>query len=209
MRSRGRTQKPRTSHTVVRIRETPTRGPTAVRPFEEERRRTTIRIDPPGGFYRTVHERRNEGGTTVVVREETYRAGLAGYTRRIRGNCTTYDRHAPPRLYAVVVRAEEDVHRFLAIENATVESLPESRVRIRGTGPTHSSLANVSFYTVTATVTADGLMRSLRASYLVYTAEEGRNFVRYTFRYSDVGSTTIEPPDWIDAARENLSDKRA
>lgn len=44
---------------------------------------------------------------------------------------------------------------------------------------------------------------------MVYTVEDGWSFVRYSFRYSDIGSTTIEPPDWLDAARENLSDERA
>lgn len=90
------------------------------------------------------------------------------------------------------------IRRYLSPSNTTVKT-----VRVRGrrayrvvsTTPTLETANTVDSYRVEALVRPSGLVRSLSVNYTV-TTDEGQRRVRYRYRYTDVGTTRVEPPVW-------------
>lgn len=91
------------------------------------------------------------------------------------------------------------IERYLAVENATVA---EARVdgtihyRIRARVDSYQRIDGARNYSVTAVIAPDGFVRELNATY-VRRSDRGSIAVTYRFRYADVGTTTVEAPDWL------------
>jgi hypothetical protein len=94
------------------------------------------------------------------------------------------------------------VTKYLSTPTTNVTRVARHRgdptYRIVGTGqPRSSQLEEVSNYTVTATVTPEGLVTSLNASYTV--VRNGTRFrASYQVRYGRLDSTTVTPPEWYE-----------
>ncbi|WP_123539384.1 hypothetical protein [Halosimplex salinum] len=94
------------------------------------------------------------------------------------------------------------IRRYLSLpaEDVTVTVLRRgdpARYRIDGHTATVPGANPVRNYSVTAVVSADGLLRSLSVSYRT-DRPDGPTVVRYRFELSELGGTTVGPPDWYD-----------
>jgi len=178
------------------------------------RNRTVAHVESPT-VYR-VWTRQNSvrlGSESVGV--ASYSAYADGQTRHVRytldarasdgdiGASGTEDRYRT--LDAVSVHESDHVggaatggiRNFLAVENATVSvTRVDGRTyyRVRSRQPPLASSGQIRNYTVTATVSPDGFVRSLDVSFVWATAPPRK--VRYAFAYGDVDETTVDPPAW-------------
>lgn len=141
--------------------------------------------DGPFSFYRNYTEYADEDGRSaryVDSGEVIYRE----YPTR-------------PARSRVGSEAGDAIRRYLHVENATVAVTlvdGERYYTINGTGNALPSGWEISNYTVNATVSPDGFVRQLAVSY-VRTQGDEREAISYEYRYSRVGNTTVEPPDWV------------
>lgn len=96
------------------------------------------------------------------------------------------------------------IERFLTIDNATVSVRRDDGERhyeLRGeqrTFVTERPIRNVS---VSAVIRHDGLVRSLSVQYWRGNSDWGE-FVRYSFAYERLGTTTVEKPAWVRASED-------
>ncbi|WP_226022532.1 DUF7537 family lipoprotein [Halomicrobium salinisoli] len=96
--------------------------------------------------------------------------------------------------------AAASIRRYLAVENATVTAVRvggERRYRVVGRAESIPALGSVENYTVRATVAPDGFVQTLHAAYTAADGDERRR-VSYRFRYTNVGTTSVSPPAWVD-----------
>lgn len=96
---------------------------------------------------------------------------------------------------------------FVSVYLATAESAVSQSSRsaqrtylVTGRGTPEQLDGNVSNYTATAVVDADGLVRSLNVSY-DRTTNGTTQLVSLAFEYRDVGNTTVTAPSWYPEAR--------
>ena len=112
----------------------------------------------------------------------------------------------PARVYHGTPRNAERIGALLSTVKASVEAGENGTVRIRATelsggtltvdGTTVSNVSNVEFR---ATVAPSGLVREYRLRF--EGTVDGRRVTGLEHvRYSDVGSTTVEEPDWLENA---------
>ncbi|WP_225335757.1 DUF7537 family lipoprotein [Halomicrobium urmianum] len=96
--------------------------------------------------------------------------------------------------------AAASIRRYLAVENATVTAVRaggERRYRVVGRADSIPTLGTVENYTVRAVVSSDGFVQTLHAAYTTADGDD-RQRVSYRFRYTNVGTTTVSPPAWVD-----------
>lgn len=131
--------------------------------------------------------------------------GTVTVTRRVGPNGTvnyTFERANLPPAARADTTGEGAVVFAFAVANVTeVERVAESPslFRVRGSAD-YSGVYDVRNISLVATVTADGLVREFRLSYVRERGGEARRIVR-TFRVFDVGETQIGRPDWYETAR--------
>lgn len=131
--------------------------------------------------------------------------GSITVTRRVDPNGTvnyTFERANLPPAARADTTGEGAVVFAFAVANVTeVERVGESPslFRVRGSAD-YSGVYEVRNISLVATVTADGLVRGYRLSYVRERDGEARRIVR-TFRVFDVGETRIGRPEWYEAAR--------
>lgn len=94
------------------------------------------------------------------------------------------------------------LYRYLSLapENVTVTAVgdtDEARYRIEGRGGDLLYVDPVRNYSVTAVVTADGLVTSLRVRYRTIRFGEP-DVVRYQFAFSGLDETTVAAPEWYE-----------
>ena len=118
------------------------------------------------------------------------------YTRSVTANLTRYDRFDTVRPPGSQTVRESRV--FLSVPSATVfRTTVDGRptFALRGTYPVHPTEPGLRNVSLRAVVAPSGLIRTLNVSY--YREADAANVTR-SFAYSDVGSTTVERPDWVD-----------
>lgn len=99
------------------------------------------------------------------------------------------------------------IERYIAPDASTVMILDGrgNWYEVTSSAPATSLQPNVENYSARAVIRADGFVRSLTVSY--EREITGRTVdVRYSFRYSDVGTATVEPPDWLEEARSEFEE---
>jgi hypothetical protein len=156
-----------------------------------------------------------EGGVTryangSVVAQRRFGAGADRQgPDRVRLNRLANGAPAPP---GAVVHGRPVADRrlealFATAWRANVTELGNGHVRVTATRPpeTYRSPAGrvveIDRWRLVATVTVDGLVRSVRLEYGGRLARGDRRVTGlWTLRYSGVGSTTPEQPDWFDRA---------
>jgi hypothetical protein len=131
--------------------------------------------------------------------------GSVTVTRRVDPNGTvnyTFERANLPPAARADTTGEGAVVFAFAVANVTeVERVAESPslFRVRGSA-NYSDVYDVRDISLVATVTADGLVRGYRLSYVRERGGEMRRIVR-TFRVLDIGETRIGRPEWYETAR--------
>lgn len=131
---------------------------------------------------------------------ELYANQTGRYTRSELGGTFSYERLDPlPARLQVGQHPSGAITEYLQTSNMTVA---ETRVdgrqfyELTGSGYAFPSGQEIRNYTTRALVSPDGFVRSLTVSY-EQTRNGERELITYTFHYSQVGNTTVEPPDWI------------
>lgn len=100
-------------------------------------------------------------------------------------------------------RPAQVIERYLAIGNATVAATRvdgQRYYRVTGTTDRIPVRGELIDYSVEAVIAPSGFVRELAVEYVSEIDGERRR-VRYQFRYTDVGSTTVEVPEWAEHRR--------
>jgi len=179
------------------------------------RNRTVARVESPTVYRVWTRQNSVRLGTDAVdvADYSAYADGRARHVRYIRDarsgdsdSSAGGPDHRYRTLDAVSVHESDHVdgaatgaiRNFLAVENATVSvARVDGRTyyRVRSRQPPLTASRQIRNYTVTATVSSDGFVRSLDVSFVWVTSAPPRK-VRYAFAYDDVGETTVDPPVW-------------
>lgn len=179
----------------------------------------TVRIASDANYRSnsTTHFRRRTANGTEVVTYHlgVYADGETKFRRFVRPNGSVAYRRYPVETTggaddAYADRASLHVFRYLSTDQSTadcissVESGGCTEYRVVATGDLALVSRNVSNYRAVATVEASGLVTSLRVRYTVQ-VEAGGNvtaaFVRFHFDYREFDSVDVDPPGWLDAAK--------
>lgn len=103
--------------------------------------------------------------------------------------------------------ARGPIERYIDPEASTVMILDGrgNWYEVTSSAPSVSLQPTVENYSARAVIRSDGFVRSLTVSYERQIS--GRTVdVRYSFRYADVGTATVEPPDWLAEAKSKFED---
>lgn len=95
--------------------------------------------------------------------------------------------------------ATEAIRRYLGVANATVAVTRVDGQRYYRITATEYALPTtwaISDYSVTAVVSPTGFVRSIDASYTRSLGTESER-IRYRFRYTEVGTATVDRPAWV------------
>lgn len=170
-----------------------------------ERVQRDMDIAVAGDRYLLRTEMENESGHRQPV-QTVYHDGDGWYVAAHDNATTSYRRMSskPTMLTPEPARLETMlVASYLSAVETTVTQVDrngEVRFQITGDGqPTTRRSQTVHNYSVTATVTPEGLVRDLALSADIRTRSGSRD-VRFEVTYGRFGETTVEQPDWV--ARE-------
>lgn len=150
--------------------------------FRVESQHRYLRSSLLGGYGQNVTSFTD--GERVYIRSEF--DGVPNYAR---GNVTERPTSHTVRLSKVFLRLED-------AEVAKVLRDGEIHYRIRGRYDEHPRAQSLKDFSVHAVVSQEGLIRSLTASYTVEGSGGPTNVTR-AFEYTEVGTTTVERPDWV------------
>lgn len=137
------------------------------------------------------------------------------FTRFVDRNGTAnYSHSAPQRdMLGSTPGSGTSIHSLLGAVNTTaverIDAGDGTLYRVVSTSQPHSALfdRSRSNYSLSALIDSSGLVHRYRVSYDVH--EDGRTrHVTRTWRLSDVGSTTVEKPPWLDEARNATAGAR-
>lgn len=159
---------------------------------DEDLHTRVIRLETPSRYYEHDSIDGPRGNVTqFAVAETVYvRSEFAGVTRYDR-----LDNQGPPESRTVrLSRAFLQVGDAVVFET-TVDGRPAFAVQ--GTYPEHPRMDPIRNVTLEAVVEPDGLVRSLNLSYVRVEGSSSANVTR-SFTYTDVGTTTVERPAWVE-----------
>lgn len=183
---------------------------------------------PDGTTLATVERRYERAGSRVasgfvIGGAAPERVGVPGFdyalwsdgnetaTRRTRPNGDVEYTHfyrTPPASLDSPGTGRDAVYRVLTDVNVTV-SAPEvvdgeARFRLRAESERVERIGapTLSNYSLVASVTERGVVRSYRVRYQEEREGVGVVTIREEFRVSDVGNTTVASPPWVEEARE-------
>jgi hypothetical protein len=154
---------------------------------------------------RVEHERRYRYDLATSWRPANtsgYTEGDTRYRREVSRAGYTYTRN--PATDVTVRYGDQPVQaisRYLSIGSARVAATTvdgDRYYRITGTTDAIPVTGEISNYSVQALVAPTGFVRSLSVSYDDVIGSD-RERIDYSFRYSAVGETTVEPPAWVQA----------
>lgn len=158
-----------------------------------QRAERLLRFESPERYYHRDTEAGSAGtrtafadGTRLYVR--TNRSGSVRYDA---GNATAGPSTPTTRL----------LKTFLQVDNATVSKTRLNAgvgYEIRATYDAHPTVAEFRNYSVLAVVTPEGRLQSVTASYTRTTGGLDPVDVFYSFQYTEVGSTTVTRPTWVE-----------
>jgi len=129
-----------------------------------------------------------------------YAAGPVRYRREVSRSGFRY-RTAPPTNVTTRFgeRSLESIRRYLSIGAATVAATRvdgQRYYRVTGTTESIPVTGDISNYSVEALVAPSGFVRSLTVRYDDLIGSD-RQQIRYQFRYTNVGETRVERPEWV------------
>jgi len=158
-----------------------------------QRAERLLRFESPKRYYHRDTEAGSAGTRTAFA------DGTRFYVRTNRSGSVSYDAgNASAGPSTPTTRLLET---FLQVDNATVSKTrldAETGYEIRATYDTHPTVAEFQNYSVRAVVTSEGRLRSLTASYTRTSGGLEPVDVSYSFRYTEVGSTTVTRPVWVE-----------
>jgi len=158
---------------------------------DDERSERRFRVETPTRYYR-VDRLADPRSDTAQFAD-----GNSLYTRTEYGDSVEFGRYddpSPPRSQTVMLS-----RAFLQVDSVRVaETRVEGDVAYELTGSydTHPAIESFRNVSLRAVVEPTGLIRTLNISY--YRANDGSKVTR-SFAYSDLDSTTVERPAWVDA----------
>lgn len=167
-------------------------------------RRTAVRRAGPvrynGSLLRQI--RRRSG--VIDRRTLVYADGRYRYSRTVDDGSVNY-RRTPVKRYSgdegmYEEAAERLLTQYLAVENATVSRIQrggETLFRLVGRGSRR--VEDRDTYRVVALVTPEGLVREFQVSY--EPRDSDGQAVKIRWRYTGLGRTAVDVPDWYPAAR--------
>lgn len=147
----------------------------------------------------TVHR---NGGTQILINYRAFADGKHLYVSFLPlfGADRTYRRSlvigSRTRFTKPAINA---IRRYLDVQNATVSVVlvhDQRYYRIVSHRDSLPWLVNAENYTVTATLSPDGFVRSIRATYTVV-IDEDRTYYTYSYEYEQLGNVTVERPEWV------------
>lgn len=192
-----------TSYTLVIERESNSR--TADAATSVDVRRVARVADESTYRYRADERIVWTNGRARALGNYTEFQGPAGrYTRyRATGGRIEQRRlHTVPAWERFGHRVAVAVERFLTVDDAAVAATSIDGVRhyeVRAQRETLTAARPIRNVTVRAVIRADGFVRSLSVRYWQGSSDWGE-FVRYTISYEQVGTTTVERPEWVGAS---------
>ena len=149
-----------------------------------------FRVETPTRYYR--HDRLPGRNFT------RYADGERVYVRSaIGGNDLYASSVEPDRPSAPTIRLSK---AFLQLDDVRVaETLVDGQLHYELTGfyPVHPAVDSLHNVTIRAVLGPQGFIRSLNTSYVATGGNRETNVTR-SFAYTDVDSTTVERPDWVD-----------
>lgn len=163
----------------------------------------------PGEFRSTVRRVDRRGGVRSRTTVERYADGRRVYERVVENGTDRYrlarypdgSPRVPKAVYPSNLTNRREVERLFSRIVTTTTDRGPSHVRVQSVGRT--SLPPLENVTLTATVAKSGLVTAYQVTYDVRRA--GRRVrVTVTVSYHDVGTATVERPDWVD--RVNATD---
>lgn len=168
----------------------------------------TARIEHPREYlHETSAQFPGANGSTLTV--NVYTDGETKYRQVRHGNETTYQRYATATTgdasgFADDVR--EYLVRYLAGDESSVECVATLTggdcfaYRVVVTDPPAAVHAEATNYRAVAIVQEDGIVASLSVNYTL-PVDGTRVLVTFQMAYSDIGNTTVSPPDWLETAK--------
>jgi len=151
-----------------------------------------IRLESPSRFFTHDVMSGPRGNVTQFA------SGPVVYARMEYAGVTQYaefDNDYPPDSQTVQLTRLFFRVGDVAVYRTTVDGDPAFAVA--GSYPVHPEAERLRNYTVRAVVEPSGLVRSLNVSYVRAEGPSRTNVTR-SFTYSDVGSTEVEAPVWVD-----------
>jgi len=137
----------------------------------------------------------------------TWRAGPTTYRRVRTGDDATYRRvalfNSSVKLSAALQR--QAIYRLHTRTNATVEPVSRDGRRLYRVTASLNDTAVTTNASMTMLVDAEGVVRRLRTTQTVQ-YRSGTRVITRTVRITDVGSTTVDRPDWYSTAVAEAGD---
>lgn len=113
----------------------------------------------------------------------------------------TFERRPPTRVSNGYENAATwAIRSYLEAENVTVAATRidgERYYRLAGRGRSDPGVENYTAFGVRATVSGDGFVRSLNATYTVDEGNRQRELF-YRYEYVSLGNTTVRQPEWVE-----------
>ena len=159
---------------------------------EEDLYTRLVQVETPTRYYSHDVLGSTRGNVTQFA------TGPSIYTRSAFLGVVRYDRLN--NAYPPESRTVRLSRLFLQVGEAVVfETTVDGRPGfvVRGTYPVHPESERLRNVTLRAVVEPSGLIRSMNVSYL-RDGSRGPTNVTRSFAYSDLDSTTVERPDWVD-----------
>ncbi|MFC5971281.1 hypothetical protein ACFPYI_08070 [Halomarina salina] len=163
--------------------------------------RTVAEVSADHSNYHVAEVRR---GDRPPRRTERWVNASVGYWRETVGNRTNYDRAYGGDEYRV---ERPQLNGRLAGDETTLTELGDGRYRLVAEGIAAAAempSGGVQDPRVVVVFDERGFVSRVTQTYVQSEAGEERHVTRTT-RYTDLGETTVERPDWLDAARNATS----
>jgi len=163
----------------------------------------TVRSDGEGTILISA-ERSGSGAFTIDI----WTNGTVGYRKVVRGGDPVYETTTPGQIQdrstatsTVQQLLEAGEFRPIDVRNEDGEQL----VVLSATSPTRNAadalgVESVSAFSGNVTVDSDGQVHSIDVEFTATDARSGEFTQRLTGEVTDLGSTTVERPDWVSEA---------
>jgi hypothetical protein len=187
-----------TSYSVV---ETLRMGPPENATYEQ---RTVKRVAPGGTPFRIDDEIDGPISRVSSLSTDVWWDGEHAYYRRPRGgsgDSVYFDRQNEPTPHLHLSGRLDDLLSATAVSamesgagNATIVA---GAIENSSVVPRRDELTVVNNATMTVAISDGGRVRRLAIGYDATDYYDGKQRVRYTYRVTEVGTTTVEPPPWL------------
>lgn len=187
-----------TSYTAI---ETLRMGPAENATFE---RRTVMTVAEGGAPFRVDEEVDGPASRVSSLSTDVYWDGEHAYFRQPwgGGESVTYDRRNNPSDTLEIEGRLTDVLSTVSVSSvergsgdATIVSGSLENATVL---PQRDGLSEAHNVTMTMRIESNGIITRMAIGYDAEDYYDGRQRVRYTYRVTDIGSTEVEPPAWLE-----------